>query len=45
MPSIVDPCFGAELRQLRTVAGVSLRQLASRALSSRGHLHDIEAGR
>ncbi len=45
MPAIVDPCFGAELRQLRTVAGVSLRQLASLALSSRGHLHDIEAGR
>lgn len=45
MPLIVDPRFGAELRRLRTVAGISLRQLAPLVLSSRGHLHDIEIGR
>lgn len=42
---IVDPSWPAVLRRHREEAGVSLRQLAPRVLSSRGHLHDLETGR
>ncbi|MFF3852875.1 helix-turn-helix domain-containing protein [Micromonospora sp. NPDC002575] len=45
MPPVTDGRFGAELRRLRMSAGLSLRQLAPRVLSSRGHLHDLEMGR
>ncbi|WFE35860.1 helix-turn-helix transcriptional regulator [Micromonospora sp. WMMD975] len=45
MPPVIDGRFGAELRRLRTAAGLSLRQLAPLVLSSRGHLHDLETGR
>ncbi|WJK37624.1 helix-turn-helix transcriptional regulator [Solwaraspora sp. WMMA2065] len=45
MPRIVDPRLPATLRALREQAGLSLRDLAKRAYSSRSHLHDIEQGR
>ncbi|GIJ07765.1 helix-turn-helix transcriptional regulator [Micromonospora andamanensis] len=45
MAAIADGRFGGELRRLRVLAGLSLRQLAPLVLSSRGHLHDLETGR
>ncbi|MEU1607761.1 helix-turn-helix domain-containing protein [Micromonospora matsumotoense] len=45
MPPVTDGRFGTELRRLRMSAGLSLRRLAPLALSSRGHLHDLETGR
>ncbi|MFY1634314.1 helix-turn-helix domain-containing protein [Solwaraspora sp. WMMB335] len=45
MSRIVDPRLPATLRALREQAGLSLRDLAKRAYSSRSHLHDLEQGR
>jgi transcriptional regulator with XRE-family HTH domain len=42
---IVDGRFGVELRRLREATGLSLRRVAAMALSSRGHLGDLETGR
>lgn len=42
---VVDPAFPRRLRELRDQAGLSLRALASQALSSKSHLADFEAGR
>jgi transcriptional regulator with XRE-family HTH domain len=42
---VVDPAFPRRLRELREDAGLSLRALATRALSSKSHLADFEAGR
>ena len=42
---VVDPAFPLRLRQLRETAGLSLRDLARVALSSKSHLHDFECGR
>ncbi|WP_046725496.1 MULTISPECIES: helix-turn-helix domain-containing protein [Streptomyces] len=40
----VHPCFGAELRRLRSLAGLSLGQLAQKIHYSKGHLSKIERG-
>ncbi|WP_326550796.1 helix-turn-helix domain-containing protein [Micromonospora sp. NBC_01813] len=42
---VVDPRLPATLRALRDQAGLSLRELAKIAYSSRSHIHDIEQGR
>ncbi|MFY1689576.1 helix-turn-helix domain-containing protein [Plantactinospora sp. WMMB782] len=44
-PVAVDPRFGAELRRLRQEAGLSIRELAGPALTSRSQIHDLETGR
>ena len=42
---VVDPAFPRRLREFRERAGLSLRALATKALSSKSHLADFEAGR
>lgn len=42
---VVDPAFPRRLRELREQAGLSLRALATQALSSKSHLADFESGR
>ncbi|MEQ4300858.1 helix-turn-helix transcriptional regulator [Plantactinospora sp. B6F1] len=44
-PVAVDPRFGVELRRLRQEAGLSIRELAGPALTSRSQIHDLETGR
>jgi transcriptional regulator with XRE-family HTH domain len=39
---MVDQQFGARLRQLRSQRGLTLRELAKLALSSKSHLHEFE---
>jgi|SRR5690554_4339045 len=41
----MDSALGARLRALRTAAGLSLAQLASRTYTTRQHLSDVERGR
>jgi transcriptional regulator with XRE-family HTH domain len=43
-PVVVDPQFPRRLRELREQAGVSLRDLASRALTSKSQVANFEAG-
>lgn len=42
---LVDPRFGARLRELRRARGMSLRELAAHTHFSKSHLHDFETGR
>jgi transcriptional regulator with XRE-family HTH domain len=39
-----QPTFGQHLRSLRTARGLSLRALATLALSSKSHIHEFEVG-
>ncbi|HWC82116.1 MAG TPA: tetratricopeptide repeat protein [Pseudonocardiaceae bacterium] len=41
---MADPAFGAELRRLRTTAGMSLSELANRIHYSKGYLSKVETG-
>jgi tetratricopeptide (TPR) repeat protein len=43
--AIISPVFAIRLRELREQAGLSLRELAKLALSSKSHLYDFETGR
>ena len=45
MRTVVDPRFAAELRRLRTQAGLSQDQLASQVATVKGHISDMEHGR
>src|SRR6266540_7484639 len=42
--SVVDPRFAATLRQLRADRGLSLRDLARRAVYGKSYLHELETG-
>jgi transcriptional regulator with XRE-family HTH domain len=41
----MDPAFGARLRELRVSRGLSLRDLAKLALSSKSHIQEFESGK
>ena len=42
---VVDPQFGRLLLELREARGMSLRDLAKAALSSKTQIHEYETGR
>src|SRR5687767_8004698 len=45
MSTLVDPRFGARMRELLAEAGISYRALAARTHYGKSYLHDLATGR